>query len=47
MKDVPKAIETAWKPEPTQLTVAIARVTTDIGIAEELAQDALVTALEL
>jgi hypothetical protein len=31
----------------TRLIAAIARVTHDIGIAEELAQDPLVTALEL
>lgn len=47
MKDVPKAIEAVWKLESTLLIAAIARVTHDIGIAEELAQDALVTALEL
>ena len=46
MKDVPKAIEAAWKIESTRLIAAIARVTHDIGIAEELVQDALVTALE-
>ena len=32
--------------ESTRLIAAIARVTRDIGIAEELAQDALITALE-
>ncbi|WP_158821399.1 RNA polymerase sigma factor [Granulicella sp. S156] len=47
MNDVPKAIEAAWKIESTRIIAAIARVTHDIGIAEELAQDALVTALEL
>jgi predicted RNA polymerase sigma factor len=47
MNDVPKAIETVWKIESTRLIAAIARVTNDIGIAEELAKDALVTALEL
>jgi RNA polymerase sigma-70 factor (ECF subfamily) len=36
-----------WKIESTRLIAAIARVTRDIGVAEELAQDALVTALEL
>jgi predicted RNA polymerase sigma factor len=36
-----------WKIESTRLIAAIARVTRDIGIAEELAQDALVTALEV
>ncbi len=44
---MPKAIEAAWKIESTRIIAAIARVTHDIGIAEELAQDALVTALEL
>ena len=47
MKDVPKAIEAVWKIESRRLIAAIARVTHDIGIAEELAQDALMTALEL
>src|SRR6202034_2880699 len=46
MKDVPKTIEAVWKIESTRLIAGIARVTRDIGIAEELAQDALVTALE-
>jgi RNA polymerase sigma-70 factor, ECF subfamily len=47
MKDIHKTIEAVWKIESTRLIAAIARVTHDIGIAEELAQDALVTALEL
>jgi RNA polymerase sigma-70 factor, ECF subfamily len=46
MNDVPNAIEAVWKNESTRLIAAIARVTHDIGIAEELAQDALVAALE-
>jgi predicted RNA polymerase sigma factor len=44
MSDVAKTIEAVWKIESTRLIAAIARVTHDIGIAEELAQDALVTA---
>ena len=44
---MPKAIEAVWKIESTRLIAAIARVTHDIGVAEEPAQDALVTALEL
>ena len=44
---MPRAIEAVWKIESTRLIAAIARVTHDIGIAEELAQDALVTALEV
>jgi RNA polymerase sigma factor (sigma-70 family) len=47
VKDIHKTIEAVWKIESTRLIAAIARVTRDIGIAEELAQDALVTALEL
>jgi RNA polymerase sigma factor (sigma-70 family) len=46
MNDVAKTIEAVWKIESTRLIAGIARVTRDIGIAEELAQDALVTALE-
>ena len=47
MTDIHKTIEEVWKIEFTRLIAAIARVTRDIGIAEELAQDALVTALEV
>ncbi len=46
MSDTNKTIEAVWKIESTRLIAAIARVTRDIGIAEELAQDALVAALE-
>jgi RNA polymerase sigma-70 factor, ECF subfamily len=47
MTDIHKTIEAVWKIESTRLIAAIARVTRDIGIAEELAQDALVTALKV
>jgi RNA polymerase sigma factor (sigma-70 family) len=46
MNDVTKSIEAVWKSESARLVAAIARVTRDVGIAEELAQDALVAALE-
>jgi RNA polymerase sigma-70 factor (ECF subfamily) len=46
MSNVNMTIEAVWKVESTRLIAAIARVTRDIGIAEELAQDALVAALE-
>src|SRR5215217_479795 len=46
MSDVNRTVEAVWKFESTRLIAAIARVTCDIGIAEELAQDALVVALE-
>jgi RNA polymerase sigma-70 factor (ECF subfamily) len=44
--DIHKTIEAVWKIESTRLIAGIARVTRDIGVAEELAQDALVAALE-
>ena len=47
MTDTHKTIEAVWKIESTRLIAAIARVTRDVGIAEELAQDALVSALEV
>jgi RNA polymerase sigma factor (sigma-70 family) len=46
MSDVYRTIEAVWKVESTRLIAAIASVTRDVGIAEELAQDALVAALE-
>jgi RNA polymerase sigma factor (sigma-70 family) len=46
MSDIHRTIEAVWKIEATRLIAGIARVTHDIGIAEELAQDALVAALE-
>jgi RNA polymerase sigma factor (sigma-70 family) len=46
MGDVNRTIEAVWKNESTRLIAAIARVTHDVGIAEELAQDSLVAALE-
>jgi len=46
MSDVHRTIEAVWRIESTRLIAAIARVSRDVGIAEELAQDALVAALE-
>jgi RNA polymerase sigma-70 factor (ECF subfamily) len=46
MSDLHRTIEAVWRIESTRLIAGIARVTRDIGIAEELAQDALVAALE-
>ena len=40
------AIETVWRSESAKIIASVARVVRDIGLAEELAQDALVTALE-
>src|SRR5437016_5449446 len=41
-----RAIETIWRIESARLIAGLARVVGDIGTAEELAQDALVAALE-
>ena len=40
------AIEAVWRIESPRLIAALARITGDVGTAEELAQDALVIALE-
>lgn len=40
------AIEAVWRIESPRLIAALARITGDVGAAEELAQDALVIALE-
>src|SRR6201988_5097138 len=40
------AIEAVWRIESPRLIAALARITGDVGAAEELAQDTLVIALE-
>src|SRR6476646_109408 len=40
------AIEAVWRIESARLIAGLARIVRDVGIAEELAQDALVAALE-
>ena len=44
--EIHRAIEAVWKIESARLIAGIARMVRDVGIAEELAQDALVAALE-
>jgi RNA polymerase sigma-70 factor (ECF subfamily) len=44
--DAHRAVEAVWRIESAKLIAALARVVRDIGLAEELAQDALVVALE-
>jgi RNA polymerase sigma factor (sigma-70 family) len=44
--DTSKAIETVWKIERAKLIAGVTRLVRDVGVAEELAQDALVAALE-
>ena len=41
-----RAIESVWRLEAARIIAVVARITRDVGIAEELAQDALVAALE-
>lgn len=43
---VQSTIEAVWKIEAAKLVAALARMVRDIGLAEDLAQDALVAALE-
>lgn len=44
--EVHRAIEAVWRIEAARIIAGVARLTRDIGRAEELAQDALVAALE-
>jgi RNA polymerase sigma factor (sigma-70 family) len=45
-EDARRAVEAVWRIEAGRLTAALARMTRDVGLAEDLAQDALVAALE-
>jgi RNA polymerase sigma factor (sigma-70 family) len=44
--DTHRAIEAVWRIESAKLIAGLARVVHDVGLAEDLAQDALVAALE-
>jgi len=44
--DAHRAIDAVWRIESAKLIAGLARIVRDVGIAEELAQDALVAALE-
>ena len=44
--DTHQAIEAIWRIEQAKIIASLARITRDVGVAEELAQDALVTALK-
>jgi RNA polymerase sigma factor (sigma-70 family) len=44
--DTHGAIEAVWRIESARLIAGLARIVGDVGLAEDLAQDALVTALE-
>ena len=44
--DTHRAIDAVWRIESPRLIAGLARIVRDVGLAEDLAQDALVTALE-
>src|SRR3989440_1049618 len=44
--DAHRTIDALWRIEAPRLIAGLARMVRDVGLAEELAQDALVTALE-
>src|ERR671921_1795471 len=44
--DTHRAIETVWRIESARLIAGLTRIVHDVGLAEELSQDALVAALE-
>ena len=46
MSEATRAIEAVWRIESARLVAGLARVVGDVGLAEDLAQDALVAALE-
>ncbi len=43
--DLHRSVEAVWRLESTKLVAALVRITRDVGLAEDLAQDALETAL--
>jgi RNA polymerase sigma factor (sigma-70 family) len=44
--DIRRTIDAVWRIESARLIAGLARIVRDVGVAEELAQDALVAALE-
>jgi RNA polymerase sigma-70 factor (ECF subfamily) len=46
VSDVNRAIDAVWRIESARLIAGLARIVGDVGVAEDLAQDALVAALE-
>jgi RNA polymerase sigma factor (sigma-70 family) len=44
--DTARAVETVWRIESARLIAGLARIVGDVGLAEDLAQDALVAAIE-
>jgi RNA polymerase sigma factor (sigma-70 family) len=46
MRDIGRTVEAVWRMEAPRLIATLARLVRDVGLAEELAQDAFVLALE-
>ena len=46
ISDTHRAIDAVWRIESPRLIAGLTRIVRDVGVAEELAQDALVAALE-
>src|SRR5438128_4027306 len=44
--EIHRTIDALWRIESARLIAGLTRIVRDVGLAEELAQDALVTALE-
>ena len=44
--DAHRAIDAVWRMESARVIASVARMVRDVGLAEDLAQDALVAALE-
>src|SRR5689334_2135853 len=44
--DVRRTLEAVWRMEAAKVTAVVARLVHDVGLAEDLAQDAFVQALE-
>ena len=44
--DTHRTIDAVWRIESARIIAGLARIVRDVGLAEELAQDALVAALE-
>ena len=44
--DIHRTIDAVWRIESAKLIASLARMVRDVGLAEDLAQDALVIALE-
>src|SRR5512146_1794723 len=46
LEDTKRTIDAIWRIESARLIAGLARMVRDVGLAEDLAQDALVSALE-